>query len=278
MRDNGADDESRPAHRPRRVLPRLRGGRRAHARRLGRDLRRPVAAVRRVRRPARAQAAPRATLPPEARLSPARPEPAGVGGRSPLQRRLPRAAHGAARAGGRAGAAPPGGPRVRPAARPLQAAVGDLARRPRGRGSLRAHLQDAPLPRRRHLRRGHHHRAVRPGARAAADRAPGAVGPPARAELRDPARRRHDRARGRAGGPGPRRRRRRRAAAAGAGCARLRARRAWERSPAPGSQARRPRRSTSGSARTGASPGWTPTWPRSRRSRTRSAARSTTSS
>ena len=54
-----------------------------------------------------------------------------------------------------------------PAARPLQAAVGDLARRPRRRRPFRDHRQDPPLPRRRHLRRRHRHGALRPRARPA---------------------------------------------------------------------------------------------------------------
>ena len=58
------------------------------------------------------------------------------------------------------------GPRLRPAARPRQAALGDLARRgPRGR-PLRDAVEDPPRARGRHLRRGHHVGAVRHLARA----------------------------------------------------------------------------------------------------------------
>ena len=83
------------------------------------------------------------------------PEPA-------LPRTLDRAA------GPRLGAAAegPGRPRVRPAARPRQAALGDLAgRRARGR-PLRDAVEDPPRACRRHLRRGHHVRALRHVARA----------------------------------------------------------------------------------------------------------------
>ena len=80
---------------------------------------------------------------------------------------LPRPPHRAAAARRRGGAAPAGGPRVLPAARPRQAAVGAVARRRRGRGPLRAHLQDPPLPRRRRLGGRHRHGALRRGARPA---------------------------------------------------------------------------------------------------------------
>ena len=64
-----------------------------------------------------------------------------------------------------------------PAPRPLEAAVGGLARRgPRGR-PLRADQQDPPLPRGRRLRRGPHGGALRPRPRAGRDvRAGGRVG------------------------------------------------------------------------------------------------------
>ena len=71
---------------------------------------------------------------------------------------------------------------VRPAAGPLQAAVGALAGRPRRRRPLRADLQDASLPGRRHLGRRHHGGAVRPRRRPA--RAAGAASPGCRARSR----------------------------------------------------------------------------------------------
>ena len=62
------------------------------------------------------------------------------------------------------------------AARPREAAVGDLARR-RARGRpLRADLQDPPRARRRDLGRGHHDRALRPGPGPARGRARAGVG------------------------------------------------------------------------------------------------------
>ena len=81
----------------------------------------------------------------------------------------------AAAARQRGAAEEPRQPRVRAAARPHEAAVGDLARRgprarparatatPRvaGRAAVRAPVQDAPRARRRRRRRGHHGGAVR---------------------------------------------------------------------------------------------------------------------
>ncbi len=62
------------------------------------------------------------------------------------------------------------------APRPLQAAVGDVAGAEHGRRALRADREDPPRARRRHLRRGHHDRPVRHGARTRrADRAADAV-------------------------------------------------------------------------------------------------------
>ena len=77
--------------------------------------------------------------------------PPGVGRRPELQPRVPRPPHRAARAGRRGRAAPPGRPAHVPAARPLQAAVGDVDRRgPRG-GPLGDGLQGPPLHGRRRL-------------------------------------------------------------------------------------------------------------------------------
>ena len=83
-----------------------------------------------------------------------------------------------------------------PAARPRQAAVGDVAR-PGARGQpLRADLQDPPRARRRHRRRRPRDRAVRRRAEPAEAAARGrAVAPAARALLARPRRARHPRAR-----------------------------------------------------------------------------------
>src|SRR5215208_4546228 len=85
--------ESRPAERPRRVLPLPGAQRRAHARGLRAGLGRRSAGLRRLRGQDRAAAAPRPALPAEARLAAARPEPARLDRRPPLQRPLPRAPH-----------------------------------------------------------------------------------------------------------------------------------------------------------------------------------------
>ena len=91
-------------------------------------------------------------------VPPARHRPPAVGRRPELQPRVPRAPHGAAGAGLRGAAAAAGRAHLLPAARPLQAAVGDLdGRGPRGR-PLRAHHQDPPRADRRD--RGCRHRPV----------------------------------------------------------------------------------------------------------------------
>ena len=89
--------QPRPAHRPRRLLPRAREGRRPHARGLGARVRRRPARLRGAARADRAAPAPGPPLPPEARVPAARAGAAGVGRRPALQHRLPRAPHGAAR-------------------------------------------------------------------------------------------------------------------------------------------------------------------------------------
>src|SRR5215211_7926428 len=118
----------RPAHVDRRVLPGAGGAVLAHARRGGADLRGPAARLRRLRHPDPRTPAPRAALPPEARLSAARDGPARVDRRPELQPRVPRPPHGAAvaRVGGPAALARRAHPL--PAARPRQAAVGGVAR------------------------------------------------------------------------------------------------------------------------------------------------------
>ena len=188
---------------------------------------------------------------------PLEPGPAEVGRRPAPQPALPRALHRAALARLRGAAEGPGRPRVLPAARPRQAALGDLARRgPRGR-PLRDAVEDPPRARGRHLRRGHHVRAVRQLARARRpDRhrrplaaAPAAVAPPSCS-----ARRCSSAPRSRPRSPrsvravfrGPRRVARGRCATPPSASARWRGRASTRRRPAP---------TTSRSARTAASPG-----------------------
>ena len=227
----------------------------------------------------RAAAAPGAALPPEARLPAARSRAAPVWIDDPHFNARYHVRHTAL-------PAPAGEEELRSlagrifaqAARSLQAAVGDLAGRPRRRRRVRADLQDPPRARRRRLGRGHLDRAVRPRARPAGARpgaAPGTRGPSRARPCCSPtsvaeravgaAGRRPRRARRRA--PSRARGRRRRAG-------RSRGSRRW---PPPGSPARRRARSTSASARTGASRGSTRTSSASRRSSPRSAAPSTTS-
>ncbi len=83
----------------------------------------------------RVAAAPRAALPPAARLRPVRPGTAGVGGRPPLQRALPRPAHGAAPPRRRRRAQAAGRTGVLAGARPQPSAVGAVAGRRPGRGT-----------------------------------------------------------------------------------------------------------------------------------------------
>src|SRR2546423_1789947 len=100
-------DGERPADGARRVLPPPGGQLGAHACRRSDDVRRAPAAPRRGGRGDPQPPAPRAPLPPEARVRAVRPGPAALGGRSPLQPPLPRPPHGAPRArhGGSAQAA-----------------------------------------------------------------------------------------------------------------------------------------------------------------------------
>ena len=213
-----------------------------------------------LRRADREPPAPGPPLPPEARVPAARAGAPGVGRRPALQRRLPRPPHRAAGARRRAASCGSSPAACSPSARPLQAAVGDLARRPRRRGPLRARLQDAPRAGRRHLRRRHHDRAVRPRARPARARArPGAGTRGPEPSGSGAVRRRGDRARvGRRStprAPRPARSPTPREAAGSAAHASPGSRR-W---PPPGWAARPRARSTRASARTGASPGWRPT-------------------
>ena len=131
------------------------------------DLRGPAAAVRRVPRPHPRAPAPRPALPPEARRT-RRSRPAGRCGSTTRRFNLEyHVRHTALPAPGHRGAAAaPHRADLLPAARPLQAAVGDVAGRgARGR-PLRADLQDPPRADRRHRRRRPRDGAVRPLARA----------------------------------------------------------------------------------------------------------------
>ena len=226
----------------------------------------------------RARPAPRAALPPAARVPAVRRLAARVGRRSALQRRATTSAtRRCPRPAGEEQLRRARGAGVLPAARPREAAVGDLARRQRRRRALRADLQDPPRARGRDLGRGHHDRALRPRAGPAGARArrrrgrarplPGAARSCSRPRWRSGWRRRSGSLRGVLAAPGQRGRRR--------GPRRRRAGRDGRRGR---SRARRRARSTCGSARTGGSRGPRPTWRRSRRSRTRWAGRSTTSS
>ena len=99
--------------------------------------------------------------------------------RPELQPRVPRPPHRAARA--RELGAPAGSDRadLLPAARPLEAAVGDVADRGPGGRPLRADHEDPPLPDRRDRGRGPGDGAVRPVPEsAAAARTPGVPGSP----------------------------------------------------------------------------------------------------
>ena len=236
------------------------------------------ARLRRGDRGDRVAASRRPPLSAAARVRPAAPGTAGVGGRSSLQGALPRQTHRppAARRRRRSQAARRA--RVLPGARPQPTALGAVAGRRTGGRPVCAAIQNPSRSSRRGIGRGHRDRAVRRVARAAAGGVARArVGRAAAAELgpvagrraarachrpwRDRARRPGDAPRpaggGGTGGPGPRERRR-----GGLDRPEARAVRA---------------RSMSASARTGASPGSGPTWGSSRRSRTRSAGRSTTS-
>ncbi len=99
---------------------------------------------------------PRAALPPAARLRAARPGAPALGRRPAPQPPLPRPRDRAALSGVGGAADGPRRPGVLAAARPRQAALGDLARRgPRGR-PLRAAREDPPCAGGRRL--GHRHR------------------------------------------------------------------------------------------------------------------------
>src|SRR5262245_5584352 len=110
------------------------------------------AALRRVPRPHRVAAAPRAPFQTEGALRAVRAGPTGVGRRPTPQPRLSRAPHLPAGARLRATAAGPGRQDLLPTARPLEAAMGDLAGRgPEGR-PFRGRRQDPSRDGRRRLR------------------------------------------------------------------------------------------------------------------------------
>ena len=149
-------------------------------------LRGAAAELRRVPRARRGAAAPGAALPAEARLPAASVRAPGLGRRPAPEPRVPRAPLLAARAGRRRPARAADRAHLLPAARPLQAAVGDVARAGARGQPLRADQQDAPRARGRRLGRRPRDRAVRrqPGA-GRADAAGAPVGAAARAERRE---------------------------------------------------------------------------------------------
>src|SRR5918992_743541 len=159
-----------PPQRNRRLLPAPGEAVLPHARRRTRHLRGAPTGARGLRRAHPVAPAARAALPPAARLPALRDGPALLGGRPELQPRLPRQTYRLAAAGLGGPAAPARRPHLLPAARPLEAALGGLARAgPRGE-PLRADLEDPPRAGGRRLGRRHRNGAVRPRARAGAGR------------------------------------------------------------------------------------------------------------
>src|SRR5262245_42218730 len=110
------------------------------------------AALRRVPRPHRVAAPPRAPFQTEGALRAVRAGPAGVGRRPTPQPRLSRTPHLAARARLRAAAARPRRQDLLSAARPLEAPLGDLAGRGADGRPFRHRRQDPPRDGRRGLR------------------------------------------------------------------------------------------------------------------------------
>ena len=170
MRTYAGTDAATPPRPPqldRRLVPPPGGADLAHAHRRRADLPGAATAVRRLPQPRPQPAAPGAALPAEAGHAAARVRTAAVGRRSRLQHRVPRAPHRAAGAGQRGAAVPADLADRLPAARPRQAAVGELAGRgARGR-PVRGDLEDPPLARRRRLRGRSRDRDVRSRARSA---------------------------------------------------------------------------------------------------------------
>ena len=240
---------------------------RAHARGVGDGVRGLGADAAGAGRPRPRATAPRAALPPATSPRAARPGPAGVGGRPALQPLLPHTPHRAAQARGRRRAQAARRAAVLPAPRSLQAAVGDLARAEHVQRPLRADREDPPRARRRDLRRGHHHGAVRHLTRTRPRRTRIAVERQAAARSRQAARRGARRAFDRSRGDAPRRTR---AAARPAPRGHADQGRPHEHRRDHARRHQRPRTAATRSS--------TPTSPTSRRSRTPSAGRSTTSS
>ena len=169
----GADAATPPrqADADRRILPAPGGPRFPHAHRRADDRRGSAAGDGGISRTDPRAPAPRSALPPQARLHSARLRAPGVGGRPELQPRVPRPPHGAADARHLGPAAEPGRPHLLPTARPLKAAMGDVADRGSEGRPLRADHEDPSLADRRHRRGGPGDGAVRPLARTAADQA-----------------------------------------------------------------------------------------------------------
>ena len=139
----------------------------------------PGAGLRRVRRADRARPAPRPALPPAARVPAVRASRGRCG--STTRTSTPATTSATPRCPSPAGEDElrrAGRARVLAAARPREAAVGDLARRRRRRRPLRADLQDPPRARGRDLGRGHPDRALRPRPGPAGARARRRRGPP----------------------------------------------------------------------------------------------------
>ncbi len=152
----------------RRLVPDERELVEPHARRRDPDLR---GAAAQLRRPGRAHPRPPlagAALPPEAGGAATGGRAAALGRRRQLQPDLPHPPHRAARAGRRGAAETARRAGLLAAARPLEAALGAVARPGPGARPLRDPDQDPPRDGRRDLRRRHRHRPLRPraGARA----------------------------------------------------------------------------------------------------------------
>src|SRR4051812_45130095 len=112
---HGQAGPQRPPHPGGRVIPPPGETRVSHARGRSRDLRGPAHPPRRVRSGLGVAAAPGAALPPEAGLPALRDGTADLDRRPELQRRVPRAPHGAARPRLRGAAPPARGPDLLPA-------------------------------------------------------------------------------------------------------------------------------------------------------------------
>ena len=133
--------------------------------------------------------------------------PSALGRRRQLQPQVPHPPHRAARARRRAAADAARRPRLLAAARPLEAALGDVAGPGAGAGSLRDPDQDPPRGGRRDLRGRYRDGPLRPRAGArAGDRAGRleAAADPERRQARRPRRLRGGRGAGAAGRAGPR--------------------------------------------------------------------------